>query len=71
MHPGPGNVHVHVYLAGRRVEPGEGGRIIAIGAGVQTRVGFPGLADYTATKSAIVGYTNGTARLNVNGGYGA
>jgi NAD(P)-dependent dehydrogenase (short-subunit alcohol dehydrogenase family) len=41
---------------------GEGGRIITVGSGVNTRVGFPGLADYTATKSAVVGYTKGAAR---------
>jgi 3-oxoacyl-[acyl-carrier protein] reductase len=41
---------------------GEGGRIITIGSGVNARVGFPGLADYSATKSAIVGYTKGAAR---------
>ena len=41
---------------------GEGGRIITVGSGVNTRVGFPGLADYTATKSALVGYTKGAAR---------
>ena len=41
---------------------GEGGRIITVGSGVNARVGFPGLADYTATKSAVVGYTKGAAR---------
>jgi len=41
---------------------GEGGRIITIGSGVSTRVGFARLADYAATKSAIVGYTKGAAR---------
>lgn len=38
------------------------GRIVSIGSGVSTRVGFPGLADYTASKSAIVGYSKGAAR---------
>jgi 3-oxoacyl-[acyl-carrier protein] reductase len=40
----------------------DGGRIISIGSGVGTRAGFPGLADYTATKSAIAGYSRGAAR---------
>lgn len=38
------------------------GRIITIGSGIASRVGFPGLADYGATKAAIVGYTKGAAR---------
>jgi 3-oxoacyl-[acyl-carrier protein] reductase len=41
---------------------GEGGRIITIGSGLATRVGFPGLADYSATKAAVVGYSKGAAR---------
>jgi 3-oxoacyl-[acyl-carrier protein] reductase len=41
---------------------GEGGRIISLASNVATRVGFPGLADYAATKAAIVGYTKGAAR---------
>ena len=40
----------------------DGGRIITVGSGVNARVGSPGLADYTATKSAVVGYTKGAAR---------
>jgi NAD(P)-dependent dehydrogenase (short-subunit alcohol dehydrogenase family) len=40
----------------------EGGRIINVGSGVSTRAGFPGLADYTAAKSALQGYTKGAAR---------
>jgi 3-oxoacyl-[acyl-carrier protein] reductase len=36
---------------------GEGGRIVTIGSGIATRAAFPGLADYAATKAAIVGYT--------------
>jgi NAD(P)-dependent dehydrogenase (short-subunit alcohol dehydrogenase family) len=40
---------------------GEGGRIITIGSALGTRVGFPGIADYSATKTTIVGYTKGTA----------
>ena len=41
---------------------GEGGRIVTIGSFLATRASFPGLADYTATKAAIVGYTKGAAR---------
>ncbi|MCP3162721.1 SDR family NAD(P)-dependent oxidoreductase [Myxococcus qinghaiensis] len=41
---------------------GEGGRIITVGSGLAARVGFAGMADYTATKSAVVGYTKGAAR---------
>ena len=40
----------------------EGGRIITIGSGVATRVGFPTAADYAGTKAAIVGYSKGAAR---------
>jgi 3-oxoacyl-[acyl-carrier protein] reductase len=40
----------------------EGGRIITLGSQIATRVGFPGVADYAATKAAIVGYTKGAAR---------
>ncbi len=41
---------------------GEGGRIITIGSFLADRASFPGLADYTATKAAIVGYSKGAAR---------
>src|SRR5258707_2602864 len=41
---------------------GEGGRIVTIGSGIATRASFPGLVDYPATKSSIVGYSNGRAR---------
>lgn len=41
---------------------GEGGRIISISSIAATRAGFPGVADYAATKAAIVGYTKGAAR---------
>ena len=41
---------------------GEGGRIISIGSAVGTHVPFPGIADYAATKAAVVGYTKGWAR---------
>lgn len=40
----------------------EGGRIITIGSGLGSRASFPGLADYAATKAAVVGYSKGAAR---------
>ena len=39
----------------------ECGRIITVGSCIATRVGFPGMADYAATKAAIVGYSKGVA----------
>ncbi len=41
---------------------GNGGRIVTIGSDIATRASFPGMADYAATKAAIVGYTKGAAR---------
>jgi 3-oxoacyl-[acyl-carrier protein] reductase len=41
---------------------GDGGRIVTIGSGIATRATFPGMADYAATKAAIVGYSKGAAR---------
>src|SRR5260370_4085067 len=41
---------------------GEGGRIVTIGSGIATRASFPGLADYAATKAAVVGYTKAASR---------
>jgi 3-oxoacyl-[acyl-carrier protein] reductase len=41
---------------------GEGGRIITIGSAIHNRAGWPGLADYSATKAAVAGYTKGWAR---------
>jgi NAD(P)-dependent dehydrogenase (short-subunit alcohol dehydrogenase family) len=40
----------------------EGGRIVTIGSGLATRVGFAGAADYAGTKAAVVGYSKGAAR---------
>lgn len=39
----------------------EGGRIIAVGAGVADRVGSPGLADFAATKAALAAFCRGAA----------
>jgi 3-oxoacyl-[acyl-carrier protein] reductase len=41
---------------------GEGGRIISVGSWFASRVGMVGLADYSATKAAIAGYSRGWAR---------
>ncbi|TVL89284.1 SDR family NAD(P)-dependent oxidoreductase [Streptomyces sp. SAJ15] len=41
---------------------GEGGRIVTVGSNLASRTGFPGVADYAATKAAIVGYSKGAAR---------
>jgi NAD(P)-dependent dehydrogenase (short-subunit alcohol dehydrogenase family) len=40
----------------------DGGRIISVGSGLGTRVGFPGTTDYAASKAAIIGYSKGAAR---------
>ncbi|MFF3440616.1 SDR family NAD(P)-dependent oxidoreductase [Streptosporangium sp. NPDC002721] len=40
----------------------EGGRIITVSSGLGSRVGLPGLADYSATKSGVERYTMGVAR---------
>lgn len=40
----------------------DGGRIITIGSVVASRAGFQGVADYAATKAALVGYSKGAAR---------
>jgi len=40
---------------------GEGGRIISMSSGLAVRT-FPNIADYAATKAAIVAYTKGAAR---------
>jgi len=58
-------VNVNGVVAGIRAASklmGEGGRIVTIGSGVATRASFPGMADYAATKAAIIGYTKGAAR---------
>jgi NAD(P)-dependent dehydrogenase (short-subunit alcohol dehydrogenase family) len=40
----------------------EGGRIITIGCGLATRAAALGLADYAATKAAVIGYSRAAAR---------
>ncbi|MBA4038439.1 MAG: oxidoreductase [Bradyrhizobium sp.] len=58
-------VNVHGVITAIRTAAqliGEGGRIVTIGSGIATRASFPGLADYAATKAAIVGYSKGASR---------
>jgi NAD(P)-dependent dehydrogenase (short-subunit alcohol dehydrogenase family) len=40
----------------------DGGRIVFVGSGLGTRIPFPLVADYSATKAAILGYARGVAR---------
>lgn len=40
----------------------EGGRIVSIGSGLGRRSSFPGIADYAATKAAVVAFSKGAAR---------
>jgi 3-oxoacyl-[acyl-carrier protein] reductase len=40
----------------------DNGRIITIGSALGSRVPFPGIADYAATKAAVAGFTRGAAR---------
>jgi len=53
-----------VVAAVRAAAPvmGDGGRIISIGSVVGDSTPFPGAADYSATKTALLGYTRGWAR---------
>ena len=58
-------INVHGVITAIRTAAqlmGEGGRIVTVGSGIATRASFPGLADYAATKAAIVGYTKGASR---------
>ncbi len=59
------NVNVHgvaaAVHAAASVLP-QGGRIVSIGSALGYRSPFPGLADYSATKIALEGYTRGWAR---------
>ncbi|WP_019053860.1 SDR family NAD(P)-dependent oxidoreductase [Sphingobium xenophagum] len=41
---------------------GEGGRIITLSSGLAARSSWPGIADYSATKRAIEGYSKGASR---------
>src|ERR1700682_6799012 len=58
-------INVHGVITAIRAASklmGEGGRIVTIGSGIATRASFPGLADYAASKAAIVAVSKGAAR---------
>jgi 3-oxoacyl-[acyl-carrier protein] reductase len=58
-------VNVHGVIAAIRAASklmGDGGRIVTVGSMLADHAAFPGLADYVATKAAVVGYTKGAAR---------
>src|SRR5262249_1990781 len=55
-----GGVVAGVRAAGKHLPAG--GRIITIGSVLADRVAFPGLAGYSASKAAVVGYTKGWSR---------
>jgi 3-oxoacyl-[acyl-carrier protein] reductase len=58
-------INVHGVIAAIRAASklmGDGGRIVTIGSMLADHAAFPGLADYVATKAAVVGYTKGAAR---------
>ncbi|MEV7415957.1 SDR family oxidoreductase [Streptomyces sp. NPDC089919] len=40
----------------------DGGRIVTVGSNLSARPGSPGLADYAATKAAVVAFSKGAAR---------
>jgi 3-oxoacyl-[acyl-carrier protein] reductase len=55
-----GGVAAAVRAAASLLQPG--GRIISIGSALGDRVPLPGIAAYSASKSAVAGYTRGWAR---------
>src|SRR6202012_4892974 len=58
-------INVHGVIAATRTASklmGDGGRIVTVGSMLADRASFPGLADYVASKAAVVGYTKGAAR---------
>jgi 3-oxoacyl-[acyl-carrier protein] reductase len=59
------DINVHGVVTAIRTASqlmGEGGRIVTVGSMLADRASFPGLADYVASKAAVVGYTKGAAR---------
>jgi 3-oxoacyl-[acyl-carrier protein] reductase len=59
------NIHARAaYLASQAAvrHMTEGGRIISIGSNLAERVPFPGVALYSMSKSALLGFTRGLAR---------
>ncbi|MFD8986135.1 SDR family NAD(P)-dependent oxidoreductase [Streptomyces sp. NPDC059564] len=55
-----GGVAAGVRAASRVM--GEGGRIVTVGSNLGARPGVAGVADYAASKAAVVGYSKGAAR---------
>ncbi|WP_199433985.1 SDR family NAD(P)-dependent oxidoreductase [Qaidamihabitans albus] len=58
-------IHVRAVLLGARAAArhlGDGGRIIAVGSNLATRVAHGGTTLYSASKSALIGLTRGLAR---------
>ena len=58
-------INQHGVIASIRAAAGvmrDQGRIIVIGSGVTIRTASPGLADYSAVKSALVGFSRGASR---------
>jgi NAD(P)-dependent dehydrogenase (short-subunit alcohol dehydrogenase family) len=55
-----GGVVTAIRIASRVMGRG-GGRIITLGSAMAGHVGFQGLADYAATKAAVVAYSRGAA----------
>jgi 3-oxoacyl-[acyl-carrier protein] reductase len=53
-------VFATIRAAGRVM--GDNGRIIAMASTAAVRAGMPGLADYAASKAALVGYVKGVSR---------
>ncbi|RLK54936.1 SDR family NAD(P)-dependent oxidoreductase [Actinokineospora cianjurensis] len=59
------DVNIRAVFTGTRAALGvmrDGGRVITIGSNLADRVSSPGLALYTMSKSALVGFTRGLAR---------
>lgn len=57
--------NVHGVIATTRAASArmsDGGRILFIGSGFGSRVAFAGVAEYAATKAALIGYARGAAR---------
>ncbi|MEU6038098.1 SDR family oxidoreductase [Actinomadura sp. NPDC047616] len=55
-----GGVVTAIRAAAQVIE--DDGRIITIGSNLSARTANPGVADYAATKAAIIGYSRGAAR---------
>jgi 3-oxoacyl-[acyl-carrier protein] reductase len=59
------DVNLHGVIAGMRAAARvirDHGRIIVVGSGVAIRTGSPGLADYSAAKAGLVGFSRGASR---------